>query len=77
MARSSAKATVQRLFTASSVRNKIRRQALFQQERLRQNKEKRAGRERRQKEREKLGDKVGPVLLSLRISTQIHTILLQ
>lgn len=56
--RGSAKATVERLFRSSAAGNKIRRQALFQQERLQRNREKRSRREKREKEREKLGDKV-------------------
>ena len=56
--RSSAKATVERLFRSSAVRNKILRQNAYLRDKVERNKERRARREKRKKEREALGDKV-------------------
>lgn len=56
--RSSAKATVERLFRSSAIRNKLRRQAVFEQERAQRSREKRERREQRRREREELGDEV-------------------
>ena len=56
--RSSAKATAQRIFVSSAVRNKLHRQSLYQRERQQRTKERRARREQRKKERERLGDEV-------------------
>ncbi len=61
--RSSAKATVDRLFRSSSIRNKLRRQAVFQQEKAQKIREKRERRQQRKKEREELGDEVGELWL--------------
>ena len=56
--RSSARATVQRIFPSSRMRNKLRRQLAWEREKQQKMKEKRARREQRRKEREQLGDKV-------------------
>jgi len=56
--RSSAKATAQRIFVSSAVRNKLRRQSLYQRERQQRTRERKARREQRKREREQLGDKV-------------------
>ena len=56
--RSSAKATVQRLFRSSAIRNKLKRHEVFQREKTQRSKDKRERREQRKKEREMLGDEV-------------------
>ncbi len=72
--------TVEKLFRSSGVRNKVRRMALFQQERARRKKEKRTRREQREKDRKKLGDKVPQILYYMHsevpwnIVTNLYTI---
>ena len=63
--RSSAKTTAQRLFHSSLIRNKIRRQLAYQQEKQERLKDKRARREQRQREREQLGDEVSRKYISI------------
>ena len=55
---SSAKSTIERVFHPSTVKNKLRRQEIFQKLKHQKSKEKRETREKRKKEREELGDQV-------------------
>ena len=55
---SSAKSTIERVFHPSTVKNKLRRQEIFQKLKNQKSKERRDAREKRKKAREELGDQV-------------------